>query len=79
SKKGGITQKYNPMLHGNLSHIIRWYKARTTYAIRKRNFHFSWQPRFYEHVIRDEKEYLQVLEYITYNPLNWKKDLYFQT
>jgi putative transposase len=28
-----------------------------------------WQERFYEHTIRDEKDYLEILNYIKYNPV----------
>ena len=28
-----------------------------------------WQERFYEHTIRDEKDWLEKMEYIQYNPL----------
>ncbi len=27
-----------------------------------------WQERFYEHTIRDEKDWLEKMEYIKYNP-----------
>ena len=33
-----------------------------------------WQARFYEHIIRDEKELDRVREYIINNPLNWEAD-----
>lgn len=36
-----------------------------------------WQRNYYEHIIRNEKEYLRTLEYIEYNPLRWNKDIYF--
>lgn len=36
-----------------------------------------WQRNYYEHIIRNEKEYLEILEYICYNPLRWNKDKYF--
>ncbi len=36
-----------------------------------------WQKSFYEHIIRNDKEYLKIKEYIKTNPLNWKKDIYF--
>lgn len=36
-----------------------------------------WQRNYYEHIIRNEKEYLRILEYIEYNPLRWNKDIYF--
>ncbi len=36
-----------------------------------------WQRNYYEHIIRNEKEYLEILEYIYNNPLRWNKDKYF--
>ena len=28
-----------------------------------------WQERYYEHTIRDEKDFLEIIEYMKYNPL----------
>lgn len=28
-----------------------------------------WQRNYYEHIIRNEKEYYKILEYMEYNPL----------
>ena len=36
-----------------------------------------WQKSFYEHIIRNEKEYLKTKEYIKSNVINWRKDKYF--
>jgi REP element-mobilizing transposase RayT len=37
-----------------------------------------WQRNYYEHVIRDEKEYRRIAEYIINNPMRWDLDeLYF--
>lgn len=36
-----------------------------------------WQRNYYEHIIRNEKEYLRILEYIENNPLNWIYDKYY--
>jgi REP element-mobilizing transposase RayT len=33
-----------------------------------------WQRNYYEHVIRSERDYEAVAEYIMCNPKNWKKD-----
>jgi len=33
-----------------------------------------WQRNYYEHIIRDEKSYNQILEYIQTNPLKWQGD-----
>ena len=54
----GITRAHNPMLSEiSLSKIIRWYKRRCTFEINKiqRKFCFTWQSRFYDHIIRNEK------------------------
>lgn len=36
-----------------------------------------WQRNYYEHVIRNEKEYIQIVEYIINNPINWNEDEYY--
>ena len=50
SDPGGITGYKNPMLHNNLSKIIRWYKGRTTFESWKTNPDFTWQSRFHDHI-----------------------------
>lgn len=35
-----------------------------------------WQRNYYEHIIRDEKSYLKIAEYIQTNPLKWQEDIY---
>lgn len=35
-----------------------------------------WQKSFYDHIIRDEKGYLEVWQYIDENPLKWQQDEY---
>lgn len=68
---GGITGKYNPIGKGTIGEIIRWYKGRTTFEIRK-NHTFGWQPRFHDHIIRDENELNRIRKYILQNPLKWE-------
>jgi REP element-mobilizing transposase RayT len=74
---GGVTGNNNPMLHENLSRFIHWYKGRCTFEMRKIYPEFTWQPRFHEHIIRDEESYLKIVEYIQNNPLKWQEDKYF--
>ena len=38
-----------------------------------RNNHF-FQPNYYDHIIRNEGEYLRIKNYIINNPANWEKD-----
>ncbi|WP_291049497.1 MULTISPECIES: transposase [unclassified Empedobacter] len=33
-----------------------------------------WQRNYYEHIIRDEKAYINISNYIIENPLNWEED-----
>src|SRR5258706_6729917 len=57
SRPGGITGIHNPMLHQNLSRLIRWYTGRVSYEAHKINPDFNWQRRFDDRIIRDSKEY----------------------
>lgn len=36
-----------------------------------------WQKSFYDHIIRDEKDYLRIWEYINSNALKWSEDQYY--
>jgi REP element-mobilizing transposase RayT len=33
-----------------------------------------WQRNYYEHVIRNERDYQAIADYIYCNPQNWEKD-----
>jgi len=70
---GGCTGNKNPMLNDNLSRIIRWYKGRVSFESHKIRSDFSWQSRFYEHIIRNEKSFYRIFNYIINNPLHWQK------
>jgi putative transposase len=59
---------------GTLSVIVRTFKAAvTTECHRYRYYDFLRQSRFYEHIIRDEKDLNNIRDYITGNPLAWLK------
>ena len=36
-----------------------------------------WQKSFYDHIIRDENDYLRIWEYIDTNPAKWAEDQYY--
>ena len=73
---GGITGRHNPMGKESLGEIIRWYKGRCSFEIKKLlpNVNFAWQSRFYDHIIRNEKSLNKIREYIANNPLKWSLD-----
>jgi putative transposase len=55
----------------NLASIIRGCKSSVkTYATRN-NLDFMWQPGYYDRVIRSEKEYINIQNYIDNNPDQW--------
>ena len=38
---------------------------------------FDWQRSFHDHIVRSEKSYINIDNYITNNPENWDKDKYY--
>ena len=56
-----------------ISRMIKQYKA----YVSKKVGYAIWQKTFYEHIIRNEKEYIKIKDYIKNNIRNWKEDRYF--
>lgn len=55
---------------GSLSVVIRSFKAAVTKWAHENGLSgFQWQSRFYDHIIRDEKDLHRIREYIAGNPL----------
>lgn len=71
---GGFAGNKNPMLNDNLSRILRWYKGRVTFELRKNHPDFTWQSRFHDHIIRDNASFKRIQQYIINNPKNWNSD-----
>ena len=74
---GGFSGNKNPMLHENISKIIRWYKGRCSYESRKINSNFGWQSRFHDHIIRNSKSFDIIQNYIFENPSKWENDKFY--
>lgn len=74
---GGFSGNKNPMLNDNISRIIRWYKGRCSFEIKKINADFEWQSRFHDHIIRDAESFERIQDYIENNPINWKNDKFY--
>ena len=74
NKTGDKNNKWKP---GVLGVIINQYKRICTINVRKIIPYFAWQPRFYDHIIRNEKSYYQIAQYIHGNPLKWQDDRYY--
>lgn len=62
----------------NLASIIRGFKSAVTTHSRKNNIPFNWQPRFHDHIIRNETEFEWISNYIRNNVTNWTEDKFFK-
>jgi MSHA biogenesis protein MshO len=62
---------------GSLGRIIASYKGSVTKHANRLDLAFSWQPRFYDHIIRDHESLVKIQEYIINNPIKWAEDKLF--
>ena len=62
-----------PTARRSLGQIVGAYKA----GVSRKLGRAIWQARFYEHIIRGERDYLDTIAYIQNNPVAWDKDDYF--
>ena len=56
-----------------ISRIIKHMKEFVT----KKTGRSFWQKTFHDHIIRNEREYQEIWEYIHTNPMKWKEDCFF--
>ncbi len=71
----GQRNQFGPQSN-NLASIIRGYKIGVKKWSTINGMHFAWQPRFYEHIIRNEESLKKIREYILNNPKRWESDEY---
>jgi REP element-mobilizing transposase RayT len=60
-----------------LGQIVAYYKYQTTKPVNQvRDMHglHLWQRNYWEHIIRDERGYQRIHEYIENNPALWHED-----
>ncbi len=61
----------------SISSFIAGFKSAATTRInqyRRTPYKKVWQPRFYDHLVRDKAEYWRIEKYIRENPANYMKD-----
>jgi len=67
------------VVKNNLSDIVRGFKGSVTKQLHSTGFKsFKWQPRFYDHIIRNDIDLHRIRTYIHNNPLKWELDEYYQ-
>ena len=62
----------------SISNIIKQFKSAVTRQINPKTIFFAWQPRFYDEIIKDKKEYIIIKQYIQNNVINWQKDKFYK-
>jgi REP element-mobilizing transposase RayT len=68
-------RRFGPLKSGGIPAIIQSYKASVTREARKRDDHdFAWHPRFHNHIVRNDRAFNRIRDYITNNPLKWNED-----
>lgn len=60
------------LLNEELANQDKWQKGELQFAPTD-----IWQRNYHEHIIRDEKSYLLISEYIENNPLKWQDDCFY--
>ena len=63
-----------PMTAPTISQIIQQFKG----SITKQAGKSVWQKSYYDHVIRNDSDYIRICEYIETNALKWADDEYFE-
>jgi len=74
------TERFGKPTSNTIPTIVRGFKSTVTKQInniRNTPGQSVWQRSYYEHIIRNEKSYNQISEYIRYNPEKWLKDKYY--
>jgi REP element-mobilizing transposase RayT len=57
---------------GSLPAVIRSYKSAVSKTVHLADPDFSWQPRYYDHLIRSDQEMTRIKQYIINNPDRWE-------
>lgn len=63
----------------SLSQIMGAYKTTSSKLIHEADYEaFAWHRSFHDHIIRDEKSYWNIVNYIKNNPNTWNKDKFYK-
>lgn len=69
-----IDSSGRPMVAPTISRIVQQFKG----VISKRIGKSIWQKLYYDHIIRDEIDYMTKWQYIDENPIKWAEDELYQ-
>ncbi|MBN2682266.1 MAG: transposase [Bacteroidales bacterium] len=70
-------QRFQNQGKNTISSIIGGYKSAVTKHVNRLGYIFAWQPKFYDHIIRDDDSLHRIKKYILDNPKKWKNDNFY--
>ena len=73
----GASLRFGPQ-SGNLASVVRGIKSAVTKYANESDISFAWQPRFYDHIIRNLTEMNHIAQYIQNNPMKWELDRFYK-
>ncbi len=79
-QRAPMYERYEKPMSNSIPTIVRLFKSSITQKInilRNTPGFPIWQRNYYEHIIRDEDDYLNISRYIENNPLKWELDKYY--
>ncbi len=77
------TERINPFptIEYDISNVVGKFKAGVSRIVGNAFMHSVkkplWQRSYHDHIIRGEKDYQKIWEYIDTNPLKWKLDCFY--
>jgi putative transposase len=67
--------KFGYPVSGSVSVIINHFKSAVKRWCNTNGYdYFFWQPRFYDHIIKNQKDLMRIRKYIKLNPAEWDHD-----
>ena len=71
-------RKSAPKQRALLAKAIGYLKMNATKTVRcQYPFMVLWQERYHDHIVRNEADYLRIMQYIENNPEKWKEDCFY--
>ena len=72
-------KKLNQRSNQLIPKVIQQFKSAVTRQINPKTIFFAWQPRYHDHIVKNNKDYFTIKNYIKNNVINWGKDKYYKT
>lgn len=62
----------------NLASIVRGYKVGVKKYATINEIDFVWQPKYHDHIIRNDQSFKRIATYIQNNPAKWSEDKFYK-